>query len=323
MLLNEHSDDPLVDKASIEQVFPVFLSNDTRDALVELCQQSSSDLEGQKVFAQKVVQYTRDFLLRYPQVAEALFIGEELGGKAKQDRFHAKAVNKYTGRDVRRGDIWNGAGEHSLAVGMLAEILAQKMKLPDASVQRIAMAGALHDWWKKHEIMHLWDAEDQLKAGNYDLTAKNTMNNPAVIAEIREAFDTAKQEDQNGLRALGVPEDVIELAGASRIRTKKGPQTDEELIIFFLDFVMAGVRPTDMLGRISEALSRHSTYTAYENSYRDDLGGRTIHEALLHGMGHDIIERIAGRIGYHWDLNKIDRHLTNLFVEAVNKIGES
>jgi hypothetical protein len=260
----------------------------------------------------------RDFLERYPCVAEALFLGEELGGLKKQQRFHAKAEQQHKGRDVRRGDIWNNAGEHSIAVGMLAEILAKKMCLPEESVKRVAMAGGLHDWWKKHEIMRMWDAEDRLNAGHYDLTAKETMNNPAVIAEVSEAFDVAKIEDQHGLHVIGIPEEVIQLTGVSRMRTKEGPQTDEELILYFVDFMMAGVRPMDMMTRIHGAVKSNPLYTAYENSFKNDLGGKTMHELLMGGMGHQILHRVAERIGFKGDVETLHVYIGQLFIDAID-----
>ena len=301
----------------LTRLFPAHISDATRSTLIDLCTKTSSNAVEQKQCANNLMSYARDFLLRYPQVAEALFLGQELGGRAKQQRMHDKALQHYTGRDVARGDIWSGAGEHSLSVGMLAEILARRMGLSDAAVARVAIAGGIHDWNKKQEMMHMWDAEDRLADEGITLSSE-TINNPAVIAAIRAGHDAAKEKDREGLREIGIPDDVIALAGASRLLDTIGPKTDEELIIFFLDHVVSGVRPVDMRKRIRGAVNSNPLlYTAYENSFRDQLGGSTAHELMLGDMGERIQRRIADRIGYTGDPQLFHDYLADLFIDAV------
>lgn len=252
----------------------------------------------------------------------ALFAGDELGGAVTQRHRSAQAKQRYAGRDVRRGEVWNGAGEHTFALGMLAEILARKMGLSEERVKRAALAGGVHDWWKKHEILRMWDAEDALKAQGTPVS-RDTADAPEVIAAIRRAFDDAKEEDRAGLRALGFPEDVIALAGANRLRDAAGPRTDEELIIFYLDHVLAGVRPVPMLERIRKAVGGNPSYAAYEASFRAQLGGRTSHEVLLEdGKGAEIQRRLAERLGYDGDPDTLHECVAHLFAEAVRERGQ-
>jgi hypothetical protein len=305
----------------LQTVFPSHISEGTRDAFVQLCMHAASQQEEQYAFAKQCLDYARHFIDRYPQVAEALFLGEELGGKGKQNRMHQKALEDYPGkdlsRDVRRGDLWNGAGEHTMAVGMFAEILAKKMKLPEEAVRRVALAGGVHDWWKKRQIIHMWDAEDALAQQGTPVTREN-QDDPKVIAAIRSAFDAARLEDIQGLRTLDFPEDVITLAGQTTSHDVLNVQTDEQLILFYLDHVMAGVRPSDMLSRIRNAVNGNPSYRAYELSYKDELGGKDGHSILLEdSKAREIQRRLADRIGYTGDLDHLHDHLVDLFVEAV------
>lgn len=306
----------------LQALFPAYISQGTRRALAELCMRAAPEADAQAEFASRCLAYVRGFGTRYPEVVTALFRGEELGGTRKQFIMHERAVAAYPdgdpNRDVRREELWNGAGEHSLSVGMLAEILARRMGLGDDAVRRVALAGGLHDWWKKHQIVHMWDAEDALAKAGMPVTRDNQAD-PAVIAGIRAAFDAARDEDIRGLRDMGIPEDVIALAGHTTSHDVLNVNTDEQLIVFYLDHVMAGVRPTDMLPRIRNAVNGNASYRAYELSYAYELGGKDGHQILLEdGKAHDIQQRVADRIGYTGDLDRLHEHLTEMFVEAVN-----
>lgn len=301
----EHTREP----EGITTPLPAWISQETRSTLEAL-----TDERGQA----QLVAYARGYLERYPQVAEALFIGEELGGKAKQDRLRERAAKTFSGRDVHRGEIWIRAGEHSIALGMMAEMIARKMGLPDDAVARVALAGGLHDFWKKREMAAVWDAEDRLAKQGTPVTTESA-EAPEVVMAIREAFDTTQREDEAMLKSIDIPEDVIRLSKASRIQDLAGPATPEELIIFYLHYSLAGVTLKSMAERLGDSFRKNPSYLAYYASFKDQLGGRMMHELLLEpgGLGEHIERTLAKRLGYDGDPSKLHEYLTQLFVETV------
>lgn len=306
------------EKERVYSLFPAYISEQTRNALVALCQDYSENSEEQEDLAVQCVQYIHAFGRRFPQIAKALFHGEELGGTGKQKAMQQEAQQEYTGRDVRRGEIWNGAGEHCYAVAILAELLAQKMALSADAIERVTLAGGIHDWWKKHEVMHMWDAEDALAAEGVQIS-RETVESPQVISVIRTQFDAAKEEDRARLKTMGFSEEIIQLANANRLRDTQGPQTDEELILFFLDHVMSGVRPIPLMQRLQAAVTGNPSYLAYEASFKQQLGGRTSHQLLMEdGMAQQLQQRLAERIGYDGDPALFHQYLEKLFIEAVS-----
>jgi hypothetical protein len=297
-------------------VFPSYISEGTRKALVELCTHVSEDRAEQAEFARKCMSYIQDFSNNYPELVEALFLGEELGGTKKQQRMQAKAMLQYSGTDIRRGELWNGAGEHTFAAALFAEIIATEMGLSRRSITRVTLAAGLHDWWKKNEVVHMWDAEDELAHAGTPLT-NDTMESPEVYSVVRAQYDAAKKQDHTRLRKLGFSEEVIRLSSLNRLHDAEGPETPEELILFYVDHSLSGVRPTNIMDRIRAAVGKNPTYIAYEASFRQQLGGKTEHELLEEGLAEDIQRRIATYMKFTGDPQELPEHLVKLFIEAV------
>ncbi len=59
------------------------------------------------------------------------------------------------------GGVWRNVSEHCLVAGVVADMLAEELKLGDEDRELVVRAALVHDWYKKHEKLAL----DQLRTG--------------------------------------------------------------------------------------------------------------------------------------------------------------
>lgn len=296
----------------LHQIFPLYISERTRTSLINLCQNEKNKPLAQEHFAQKCIAYIRSFRARYPEAIKALFVGEVLGGSRKQQRIRKRVLTECKGDNMKQDEIWSRAGEHTFTLGMLAEILAYEMKLSSDDIKRVTLAAIVHDYWKKHEIIGMRKAEERLKTNP-------PANEKDRIQAIRQAFDTTNKEHASGLRALGFPDDIVELSSANRLKNTQIPETDEHLIICYLDHTLSGIEPVPVIKRLDLAVAENPSYALYEESFRDDLEGQTEHELFRGELGTAIQTRVAHRLRYSGSIDTLHDYVKALFVKKVEK----
>ncbi len=157
-------------------------------------------------------------------------------------------------------DDWKVAGEHTLMVGVVADILGERLALPEEERQKITSAAILHDWMKKWEVLLMrgWG--------------------------VRRGYKESGEKDEEALRRLGVPEDVVRLTSANTPEEASEEYLKNrpigEKIIHLADHVVGGSEISDFRARILEA-GKRGYNREFMDLFREKFEGKPLDEVQL------------------------------------------
>ena len=207
----------------------------------------------------------------------------------------------------KRPEVWRNVSEHCLVAGVLADILADELYLPEDQKSVVVKAAIMHDWFKKHELTTQQAAS---KEGTLSLQ---------TIAEIKEKNDQA-------LQAMGVPPDIIALTGVNTPETPAGPQRLSEKIIWYVDAILLNTELMPIEQRFDDSERgwdgtkedpvRAVRNNAFSNLYRAQYGGKSLYE-VQRALGGKIGAEFAQRMGYQGDISQLPLFLREKLVERI------
>lgn len=203
---------------------------------------------------------------------------------------------------------FRGADLHNLTAGIFADIFAEQLGLGPDSRTRVVGAALMHDWAKGSEVKAIEKVVEETGGMTW------------------EHLKAIKDSQDDRLRAMGVSDDVITLTSANVPKTIKGPQTDEERIIWYIDMMLSGTTPLripDRLEAVNKDLevsfgSRARQTRAIIAAYGESLGVTNIND-VNRQLVPKISADLAERMGFDGDPLDLPLHLTTLFEQRVQE----
>ncbi|HWO06961.1 MAG TPA: hypothetical protein VNM40_00040 [Candidatus Paceibacterota bacterium] len=184
--------------------------------------------------------------------------------------------------------------EHCLVEAVLADVLSELLALAPVRRDIVVRAAIVHDWFKKHEKRILREARDR---GQSPL----------------EAYEQSRTEDAHQLRALGVDEEIIRIADAVVPHDRRGPQTIEEKIMWYVDGITSNTEPVRFRERFDnlergwdgerEDPARAASNRDFSDMFRQRYGGVPLYQ-VQRGLA-DLIEPELASLA-HFNGNAVD-----------------
>lgn len=181
-------------------------------------------------------------------------------------------------------ETWRNVSEHCLVAGVFADILADELHLPVDQKELVIKAVIVHDWYKKHEVI-----------------AQQTARKEGTLSLV--ALFKIKAEDSQILQTMGVPQDIITLAGANIPETAEGPETLIEKIVWYVDAMLSNTNPVSIQQRfddlergwdgIKEDAIRAERNIVFSDLYREKYNGRSLYDvqrALGDKIGAEFVQ---------------------------------
>lgn len=299
---------------SVEHGLPEWIPQQTRDQILQLCADAGGDEAGRNAFRGKFLSYCKDFFWNHRHEMHVLMEGEVLASKRVQN----EEVAWDNGGD--EDGIWIGAGMHTITAGLIAEMIAKKMRLPSDVVHKVGSAGILHDWYKKWEISAVKEVERELSEKDADW--KSTLRVEGA-ARITAALNHSKDTDEQKLRDQGVPNDVIELAGANLLKDGTGVLTVGKLherpelaIIAYFDTMLRGTEIIPRETRMEPVFKSQSIWSLFSEGSKQDYGGKTFQQ-----FGEEILPHcfrvMAEKMDFYGTEKEFPAYLRELFIKEV------
>ncbi len=297
-----------------ENILPIWIPEQTRAQILQLCADAGSDEESRNAFREKFLSYCANFFWNHRHEIHVLIEGEVLASKRVQDE---KAVWNSGGDE---DGIWIGAGMHTITAGLIAEMIAKKMGLSSAVVHKVGSAGILHDWYKKWEITAVKQVERELSEKDADW--KNTLRAEGA-ARITASLHHSKETDEQKLRDQGISNDVIELAGANLLKDGTGVLTVEKLherpelaIIAYFDTMLRGTEIIPREVRMEPVFKPQSIWSLFSEGSTQEYGGKTFQQ-----FGEEILPQcfrvMAERMNFLGTEKEFPAFLRKLLIDEV------
>ena len=216
--------------------------------------------------------YQEEISTRFPLAIKMLYLGDTIGLPREGHE-----------------DIWSNVSEHCFKQAQGCEVLADALGLNEPIKNNIAYAAIVHDWDKKTQMADLRKIDAAIKTGEIsDVEAGKLKYAVFNASEIRSA---------QGMRENGIPNDVIQIAGADghlffpRYFNEK--PTFQEKIFHYLGSITEGVNIVPLDERIDVLITK----PAYKsmNEYGSELkwtNGKTLYETQRE-IGHQIEREIV------------------------------
>lgn len=134
---------------------------------------------------------------------------------------------------VARREKWINVSEHCLVEGVVADVLSELLNLSPEDRKAVVMAALMHDWDKKREVRAL---RADAQRGDQSL----------------EEYEKAKTEGKEDLKKLKVPESVSELVDAMSPKTRSGPSTLTEKIVWYADAIVSQTEIVRLRDRMAD-----------------------------------------------------------------------
>lgn len=236
--------------------------------------------------------YFQNFSMRHLKAFKALgYIGEILGKEHKD---------------------WRNSAEHTVVAGAYAELLAEKLGLPENELASVGSAAVLHEIDKREEVRILKDVVNPIEA----------------LREIEIRADLFHKQ----LLARGIPEDIIRLSKANVPTSPTGPKTLPEKIIWYVDIMLSDTQPELVLRRIIKFEEGWNNQTQtfdpdrrkrnqrLNEAYRPRFAGRSLTE-VQRNITASIEKEFAERLGFNGDSVLLPFHLKQLLYERITQWG--
>lgn len=202
-------------------------------------------------------------------------------------------------------EVWRNVSEHCLVAGVFADILAEGLALPQADRTTVVKAAILHDWNKKHETLQM-----------------RSVDNPVSL----EMYLSVKEQADEQLRNLGIAEDIIALSDANISPTTRGPQTDSQKIIWYVDMMLANTDAVPIIERLDRVEAgwngqyndpeRAATVRKFIDIFKPMYGGLDINQ-VNRMLVPQISQDFATRLGFLGDPQDLPYHLTSKLQERI------
>jgi hypothetical protein len=207
--------------------------------------------------------------------------------------------------------VWRNVSEHCLVEGVLADVLAEELGLSKEERSDAVTAALLHDWSKKLEV----EAAEQARgAGLSDL----------------DAYVTGKKSEGTVLKELGFPARTQKIIDAIIPKTRRGPQTMPEKVMWYVDAVLSNTEPVRLKERfdnmergwdgIRENPARGVRNRAFSDSFKPCYQGMSLYQ-----VQREIADRLepefAFRIGYKGFSTDLPLFLRQKIDDRINSVA--
>ncbi|MFH1292371.1 MAG: hypothetical protein ABIH87_04225 [bacterium] len=205
-------------------------------------------------------------------------------------------------------EIWRNVSEHCLVASVFADILAEELGLEKEQREAVVEAAMLHDWFKKYEVKAMGVVE---KEGKLDL----------------RKMEEIKREDQRLLQEMGIPEDIINLAGANIPETTQGPKTLSEKIIWYVDAMLSDTEPVSIAKRFKDLKmgwdgQKENPERARRNAVFSDLYKERYDDKSLFEVQQEVGEKIGTEfkrlLNYTGEVDDLPFFLKEILIEKIN-----
>ena len=186
-------------------------------------------------------------------------------------------------------NVWRNVSEHCLVQTAACGTLAEELGLPQESRRNLELAAMTHDWDKKYQSTGLKRINQQIASG--EITEEKG-------GKVKyDFFEESEEHSVNGMRAKGIPEEIIRMASADghpALPRMMSPDSSlEKKILHYVGSICdeSNIVPLDQ--RIDN-LGKNERYKMM-NEYGRQVpwtGGRTLYE-VQRQVGHDIEKEIV------------------------------
>lgn len=192
----------------------------------------------------------------------------------------------------REGNIWHNVGEHSVVQTAGCIVLAEQIGLPEAPRKNLEFAALVHDWDKIHQTTGLRKINQQVESGEIDEEEGGKRK--------YDFFEESERHSQDGLRKMGVSEEVIRIASSDGHPALPGmmdPITSlEEKILHYVGSITSESDIVALDARI-DALEKNPRYKMM-NEYGRQVpwtNDKTLYE-VQRNVGHQIEQELVDKL---------------------------
>ena len=202
----------------------------------------------------------------------------------------------------KKEGVWRNVSEHCLAAGVLADILAEELRVPAEERKKVVTAMILHDWYKKHEVQ---------------------MQNKSMSVE---TMNEVGEKEEAELLRLGIPDEIMRLMHANMPISADGPQTTAEKIIWYVDAMLSNTEPVPIRERFDnlergwdgskEDPGRAWRNRAFSDMFKSRYGGQSLYD-VQRQLGDRIGAEFSEAISYTGNPSELPVLLREKFVKKV------